>query len=117
MPDLSGEDIAKLSKLLASTLSFDDLESFVHASTGDRLYDVYVSREKPKVRMIEQLLNVLQELGQTPKFLGYVYVSRPGRGDVRNAITCYLPEAAGVAEKKIDISAQVAGAPQPEAPT
>ena len=34
------------------------------ASTGDRLYDVYVSKDKPKVPMIVQLLNTLEELGK-----------------------------------------------------
>jgi hypothetical protein len=113
---LSGEDIAKLAPLLASTLSFDDLEVFTHASTGDRLYDVYVSRDKPKVPMIAQLLNTLQELGRTSTFLAYVYVNRPGRNDVRDQIVKLVPDAVAVPDRTIALSAQTRGAPQPDAP-
>ena len=38
MGKLSGEDIRRLSTLLSGTLSINDLESFVYASTGDRLF-------------------------------------------------------------------------------
>ena len=114
---LSGQDIAKLSPLLASTLSFDDLELFTHASTGDRLYDVYVSRDKPKVPMITQLLNTLQELGRTSTFLAYVYANRPGRPDVQDQIAKLAPDAVNLPDRKIDLSAQRRGAPQPDAPT
>jgi V8-like Glu-specific endopeptidase len=114
---LSGDDIAKLARLLAGTLSFDDLELFTHASTGDRLYDVYVSKDKPKVPMIVQLLNTLEELGKTSSFLAYVYVNRPGRQDVRGQILKLFPEAVAVPERRIDLSAQTKGVPQPEAPT
>ena len=117
MGTLSGEDIKKLAKLLATTLSFDDLAIFVHASTGDRLFDVFVSKDQPKVPMIVQLLNSLEDLGSTATFLAYVYVNRPGRPDVRAAITALFPEAVAVPDKKIDLSAQKAGAPQAEAPT
>jgi len=113
---LSGEDIAKLAPLLASTLSFDDLELFTHASTGDRLYDVYVSRDRPKVPMIAQLLNTLQELGRTSTFLAYVYVNRPGRSDVRERIVKLIPDAVALPDRKIALSAQTRGAPQDDAP-
>ena len=117
MGTLSGEDIKKLAKLLATTLSFDDLAIFVHASTGDRLFDVFVSKDQPKIPMIVQLLNSLEDLGQTATFLAYVYVNRPGRPDVRTAIIALFPEAVAVPDRKIDLSAQKAGAPQAEAPT
>jgi V8-like Glu-specific endopeptidase len=117
MGALSGEDIKKLAKLLATTLSFDDLAIFVHASTGDRLFDVFVSKDQPKIPMLVQLLNALEDLGSTEKFLAYVYVNRPGRQDVRAAITALFPEAVAVPDKSIDLSAQKAGAPQAEAPT
>src|SRR5206468_6912453 len=68
MGKLSGNDIPKLAKILTSTLSFEDLEMFVQASTGDRLFDVYVSKDRPKLPMIVQLLNVLEDLGQTENF-------------------------------------------------
>lgn len=117
MGTLSGEDIKKLAKLLTTALSFDDLAIFVHASTGDRLFDVFVSKDQPKFPMIVQLLNSLEDLGQTATFLAYVYVNRPGRQDVRTAIAALFPEAIAVPDKKIDLSAQKAGAPQAEAPT
>jgi Trypsin-like peptidase domain len=117
MAMLSGDDIAKLARLLAGTLSFDDLELFTHASTGDRLYDVYVSKDKPKVPMIVQLLNTLEELGKTSIFLAYVYVNRPGRQDVRDQILKLFPDAVAVPERRIDLSAQTKGVPQAEAPT
>lgn len=117
MGTLSGEDIKKLAKLLATTLSFDDLAIFVHASTGDRLFDVFVSKDQPKIPMIVQLLNSLEDLGSTATFLAYVYANRPGRQDVRTAIIALFPDAVAVPDKKIDLSAQKAGAPQAEAPT
>jgi len=118
MSKLSGEDIRKLAKLLANTLSFYDLESFVYASTGDRLYDAFVVKDQPKIPMIDSLLNKLQDLGPQPTadFLSYVYVNRPGRDDVRQEIVKFFPQAISVSERKIDLSAQKAGAPQPEAP-
>jgi Trypsin-like peptidase domain len=117
MGTLSGEDIRKLAKLLATSLSFDDLAIFVHASTGDRLYDVYVSKDQPKIPMLVQLLNMLEELGSTATFLAYVYVNRPGRQDVRAAITALFPDAVAVPGKEIDLSAQQAGVPQSDAST
>src|SRR5262249_39480733 len=38
-----------------------------------------------------------------------------GREDVKQVIAAYFPEAVVVPEKKIDLSAQIAGAPQAEA--
>ena len=117
MGKLSGDEIKKLAGLLSSTLSFDDLEIFVQASTGDRLYDAFVGKGKPKLPTIIDLLNALEELGTTAAFLAYVHANRPGRPDVRSEIARLFPEAVGVQEKKIDLSAQTAGAPQPEAST
>jgi V8-like Glu-specific endopeptidase len=105
MGELSGQDIKELSRKLADTLSFDDLESFVYASTGDRLYDAYVARGKPLIPTIFDLLNALENEGTTPLFLSYVYARRPGRGDVRQAVA------------RVALSAQTAGVAQPDAPT
>jgi hypothetical protein len=117
MGKLSGDDIAKLGTLLADSLSFEDLESYVHASTGDRLYVEYVGEGRPRRPTVVALLNALEERGITALFLGYVYVRRAGRPDVRGAILRYCPEAVAVPEKAIPLSVQEAGAPQADAPT
>jgi hypothetical protein len=117
MERLSGQDIAQLARLLAGTLSFDDLESFVHASTGDRLYDVFVSPDQPKLPMLVKLLNTLEDFGKTGSFLAYVYRNRPGRADIRSAIVRLCPDAVELPTQTIELSAQKAGVAQPDAPT
>lgn len=114
MGKLTGAEITQLTNKLTSTLDFPDLESFVYASTGDELYDAFVSKNQPKKPMIEQLLKQLEELGTTADFLSYVYVNRPGRPDVQDQISRFFPNAVKVPEKRIDLSAQTAGVPQPE---
>jgi hypothetical protein len=117
MPKLSGEDIRRLATLLSGTLSSNDLESFVYASTGDRLFVEFVAPGKPLRPTISDLLIALEEIGSTAKFLGYVYANRPGRADIRSAIVKTFPGAVAITEDKIQLSAQTAGAPQPDAPT
>ncbi len=117
MPKLTGQDIAELGTLLADTLSFEDLEMYVHASTGDKLYVAYVGKGLPLKPTVVALLNALEGPGITPKFLGYVYVQRPGRPDVRQAIVRLCPEALAVPDRAIALSAQAAGQTQPDAPT
>ncbi len=117
MGKLNAADIPELATVLSSTLSFPDLELFTQASTGDRLYDVYVSPNNPKVPMIVQLLNTLEQLGKTSAFLSYVYTHRPGRPDVQAKIVKFFPEAVAIPEQKIALSAQTAGVPQADAPT
>jgi hypothetical protein len=117
MGTLSGDGIRQLAKLLASALSFDDLEAFVYASTGDQLYSAYVAKDQPKQPMIQKLLIALEELGTTSDFLAYVYVNRPGRPDVQAEIRKDFPDAIAIREKKIDLSPQTAGAPQADPPT
>ena len=117
MGKLSGEDIKRLSTLLSGTLSLNDLESFVYASTGDRLFVEYVAPGKPLRPTISDLLIALEDIGSTAKFLSYVYANRPGRPDVRTEIVKAFPDAVAVPEQKIELSAQTAGAPQADAPT
>jgi V8-like Glu-specific endopeptidase len=117
MGKLSGEDIKRLATLLSGTLSLNDLESFVYASTGDRLFVEYVAPGKPLRPTISDLLIALEDIGSTAKFLSYVYVNRPGRPDVRTEIVKAFPDAVAVPEKQIELSAQTAGAPQANAPT
>jgi hypothetical protein len=97
-------------------LSLDDLQAFVYASTGDQLFSAYVAKDQPKQPMIRALLIALEDSGTTSDFLGYVYVNRPGRPDVRAEIAKDFPDAVAVSEKKIDLSAQTAGTPQADAP-
>jgi hypothetical protein len=117
MGKLSGEDIKRLATALSGTLSLDDLQSFVHSSTGDRLFVEFVGPGKPLRPTIVDLLNALEDLGITSKFLTYVYANRPGRADVRSEIVKFFPEAVAAPDSKIDLSAQTAGAPQQDAST
>jgi Trypsin-like peptidase domain len=117
MGKLSGEDIKHLATLLSGTLSLNDLESFVYASTGDRLFVEYVAPGKPLRPTISDLLIALEDIGSTSKFLGYVYANRPGRPDVRTEIVKAFPDAVAVPEQKSGLSVQTAGAPQADAPT
>src|ERR1700709_589025 len=117
MGKLSGEDIKRLATLLSGTLSLNDLESFVYASTGDRLFVEFVAPGKPLRPTISDLLIALEDIGSTSKFLGYVYANRPGRPDVRTEIVKSFPDAVAVPPQKIELSAQTAGAPQADAPT
>lgn len=117
MGKLSGEDIRRLATLLAGTFGFDELDSFVYASTGDRLYVNYVAPGKPLIPTIRDLLIALEEIGRTSEFLAYVYDKRPGRADIRAAIVKTFPGAVAISEDKIELSAQTAGAPQADAPT
>ncbi len=117
MPELRGEDITKLSKSLASSLNFDDLEDFVQASTGDRLYVEYVGKGKPLRPTISDLLNALEEHGTTPLFLHYVHARRPGKPDLQHLIEQLCPEAIGaVPDQSITLSLQKAGQVQADAP-
>jgi hypothetical protein len=115
MGKLTGEEVRKLAKNLSQTLDFPDLESFVYASTGDQLYDEFVAKNQPKRPMIEELLKALERLDVTGDFLAYVYVNRPGNKEIREEIVSYFPEAVAPFNKKIDLSAQTAGAPQANA--
>ena len=98
MSKLSGEDVRRLAKLLDSTLSLDDLQAFVYASTGDQLFSAYVAKDQPKQPMIRALLIALEDIGTTSDFLAYVYVNRPGRPDVRTEIAKDFPDAVAVSE-------------------
>jgi hypothetical protein len=117
MPGLSGGDIAKLSKSLANSLNLEDLKSFVHASTGDRLYVEYVGEGKPLRPTITDLLNALEERGTTALFLHYVYVRRSGKPDLQQLIAELCPSALdAMPDRSIALSAQTAGKMQAEAP-
>jgi V8-like Glu-specific endopeptidase len=118
MAKLSADDIQKLAATLTTTLSFDDLEFFVYVSTGDKLFDFYVSKDQPKFPMIVKLLDALELLGKTRTFLAYVYDKRPSRPDVQELIAHYVPDAVTVPDqKRIDLSVQIKGAPQADAST
>jgi hypothetical protein len=119
MAKLTGEQIRGLSKRLSDTLSFQELETVVYASTGDRLYKEYVAPGLPLRPTIERLLEALEETGTTKFFLAYVYKLRfEHRPDVAHAIKNALPEAV-VEQSKIDgnIQIQKAGKLQEEGPT
>src|ERR1700730_17904105 len=94
MSRLSGDDIERLARSLTKTLSLDDLEIFVHASTGDQLFDEYAGPGKTKHATIFELLNKLEDVGSTALFLRYVFLRRPGRPDVQQLIAQLCPDAA-----------------------
>lgn len=117
MGSLKGQEIVELAKLLSTALNISALELYVQESTGDRLFVELVAPGKPIYPTIVDLLNRLEELGQTSVFLGCVYVNRPARPDIRAAITKFFPDAGAAPEEKIELSAQTAGVPQVDAPT
>ena len=116
MVKLDGEEVGKLANTLTTTLSLDDLESFVYASTGDQLYDAFVAQGQPKTATIRKLLIALEEQGTTADFLALVWENRPGRPEVRREIASYFPDAAARQQKKLDLSVQIAGTDQANAP-
>ena len=117
MGTLSGEDIKKLAKLLATTLSFDDLAIFVHASTGDRLFDVFVSKDQPKVPMIVQLLNSLEDLGEHGDLSG-LCLCQPARPAGRAGGDYRAVSRGGCRSRQEDRPFRAEGRrPQAEAPT
>jgi hypothetical protein len=109
---LNGKDIAELAKLLTTTLDVDDLKNFVYASTGDELFASYVPENLPLGVMIRELLIQLERLGTTADFLACVYVNRPGKRAVRDAIVKFFPEAIALPGRKNGLSAQTAGVRQ-----
>lgn len=115
MGKLTTQQREKLTGLLSSTLSLDDLENYLQESTGDRLYDTIVGEGMSKLVTISRLLEALEQAGTTSTFLAYVYAQRPGRADVRAEIAALFPEAAGLPDSQIGLSAQQAGVAPPGA--
>jgi Trypsin-like peptidase domain/Effector-associated domain 1 len=110
---LSGEQQDSLVKLLSGTLSEDDLEVFVYAATGQRLYEAYVARDRPLRRKIRELIEALQEEGSTDLLLEKVYARRPNRPDVREFIALLLPDIrAKIQETESRVDWQASGAHQ-----
>ena len=119
MTSLTGEQIRELSSKLSGTLSLHDLEAYVYASTGDRLFHEYVGTGLPLKKTIYNLLIALEDAGTTQFFLSYVYKERRvHRPDVAQAIENVFPEAATQPpEIDGDIQVQNAGKPQENGPT
>lgn len=116
---LSGADIDKLSRKLVTAINDDiELQQFVHASTGDRLYIEYVGPGKPLRPTLFSLIEVLEQRGTTPLFLRYAYARLGGRPDVQQLIVQLCPEATTLQpESGMALSAQTGGKPQADAPT
>src|SRR5712692_2822433 len=118
MVTLSGAQIEKLSKLLASALNEFQLTTIVYSSTGDQLYVEYVAPGKPLRKTIEELLIALSGFGTVCMFLAAVYERYPFRADVRGEIAGVCPEAA---KQRLGggagLAIQQAGEPQKDAPT
>jgi V8-like Glu-specific endopeptidase len=118
---LSGTDIDLLAPKITSALNTDaELDRIVHASTGDRLYEKYVGKGLPLEATVVQLLNVLDQNGAADIFLAYLCQRKPGRQDLRDVVQTLVPsvkDLEGLPRRQIDISAQVGGAVQRDAPS
>jgi Trypsin-like peptidase domain len=117
---LSGQDIEDLSAALVGALNMNQLDAYVHASTGDRLFVEYVGIGKPLKPTIRDLLNELELHGTTALFLRYVYVNKPGKPAVQQLIVQKCPEVRTLkvgADRVVALSAQEGGVSQPGAPT
>lgn len=118
---LSGTDIDLLAPKITSALNTDaELDRIVHASTGDRLYEKYVGRGLPLEATVVQLLNVLGQNGTADIFLAHLCLRKPGRQDLRDLVQTLVPSVKAIESlprHQIDISAQVGGAVQRDAPS
>jgi hypothetical protein len=118
MTTLSGAEIEKLSKLLATALNEFQLTTIVYSSTGDQLYVEYVAAGKPLRKTIEELLIALNGFGTVCLFLAAVYGRYPNRTDVRAAIAGVCPDVTKQpAGGGAGLAIQRAGQPEKEAPT
>lgn len=117
MAGLTGHDVEHMGALLSKTLSRSDLETFVYSSTGEELYSEYVAEGLPLRKTIEELLVKLEKLGATELFLTKVYIERPLRKDVREAIEQLSPHVVAVAaQPAVTYNWQKAGLVQGEVP-
>lgn len=94
----------------------DELDEYVHASTGDRLFVEYVAPGKPLYPTIVDLLNALEREGTTAEFLNYVYVKRPDRPGVQQLIVRLCPKVLEGSNRVVAVAAQEAGVPQADPP-
>jgi hypothetical protein len=116
--NLSGGDIAELSKALASAFDLAGIEIATHASTGDRLFVEYVGPGQPLRPTIAALLNALDARGLTANLLAYVFENRRNRSDLRDLIARLCPQAAASRPATgTELSAQRRGNVQSNAPT
>ncbi|WP_068414758.1 serine protease [Labrenzia sp. OB1] len=96
---LTPKQVQDLARLLAGTLSKDDLEDIVELSTGDGLFEFWVGEGKPLQRTIQDFLKETELEGITREFLAEVYRKRPNRNDVRIEIALLFPEIVDLASR------------------
>jgi V8-like Glu-specific endopeptidase len=114
---LSKNHVEELSRKLADSFNMNTLEMATQTSTGDRLFVEYVGLGDPLKITIFKLLNALEESGITWLFLHYVYINRPNKPALLEAIKRLCPEAlAPVPDRGVALSAQTNGVLQPDAP-
>lgn len=116
---MDGADISKLSTVLATAIRDDtELEQWVYASTGDRLYVEYVARGQPLRPTLFSLLDVLNQRGIAPPFLRYAHARLGGRPEIQ-ALIAELCAVAVVPQPQsgMALAAQTGGNPQTNAPT
>lgn len=117
MGKLDGKGVEALSRRLSETLSPFDLEIYVYSSTGNQLFVDYVAPGRPLRPTIAELLTALDREGTLDLFLSKVYLERPLRQDVREAIAAVVPEVAELLRSAQPVLVyQIGGGEQGQAP-
>lgn len=117
MGKLDGKGVEALSRRLSETLSPFDLEIYVYSSTGNQLFVDYVAPGRPLRPTIAELLTALDREGTLDLFLSKVYLERPLRQDVREAIAAVVPEVTELLRSAQPVLVyQIGGGEQAQAP-
>jgi hypothetical protein len=112
---LTPAETGQLAKLLAGTLSEDDLKAVVAESTGDELYVHWVGDGKPLEQTVRDLINATEREGITLQVASEVYRQRPNRRDVRLHLALLYPEIIDLATRSAPaFDLQNHGLPGPE---
>jgi hypothetical protein len=83
-----------LVNMLALAVDFDQLDDYVYLATGDRLFVEYVGLGQPLKTTLRKLLDALELVPLTRKFLRVVYDKKPFQTDLRAYIVLLYPDIA-----------------------
>jgi Effector-associated domain 1 len=89
---LGGQEIKKLTKLIASAFDDDGLEQLVRTEMDVGLYDDLVAPNQKRTTLVFKLLEAVEQRGTMAKFLKAVLEARPDRPDLREFILNCDPE-------------------------